>query len=548
MWIARCSDSHRNCQIKKLSRPPSRLISIGSNQDDIKLVIVADLEDVPPYSTLSYCWGSEPFTMLTETTLSIFTVNIPRQTLPLTFLDAITATRQLNLSYIWIDALCIIQNQANNTDWKEESGHMRSIYGGGHVNLAVSNATTVHQGFLRRPAHQQAYTGGFLARVTTIQYCAVQNFYSGSVREESTALTHLATRAWAFQEKLLPCRTISFCDTGLFWECRDHIASESLPDGFPDSLANSGRMVIPEDSPWSWEQIAHLYSKTKLSYSPDRLPALSGIVARQHNITGDQYLAGLWRESIIVHLPWTLLGAKSHRPKWRAPTWSWMSIDGEVRLPHAQLCDKNYEFQAYVQLLEAWTLAAPPGTDPYGAVTAGQLTLATSLLVRGHISTENSGCFQVYVFKDECGRQLCNISVDYPREEPHLATNAVYLLPAYRGRTGTRRSKTVAKEKNPADQCKSETTERRSEEEPKWYSQWMCKGLVLQRCENSNGHFERIGCFNIEAWEDDPQPTKLDRFTEVLEKVGSTTAAAECAAIESDSDIAGPKRYSITIE
>lgn len=129
-----------------------------------------------------------------------------------------------------------------------------------------------------------------------------------------------------------------------------------------------------------WPQIIQLYSAANLTFGKDKLVALSGIARIAYNETGDQYLAGLWRGQIIEQLCWRRLGSKSRvkRPAWRAPTWSWASVDGRVFwLP---LQDGFLETK-YVQVLDANT--EKYGYDPFGQVANGVIRLACSTMVGG---------------------------------------------------------------------------------------------------------------------------------------------------------------------
>jgi hypothetical protein len=254
---------------------------------------------MPQYATLSYCWGCDEFIKLTPDKLDSFLTVIAYEDLPKTFKDGIYSARRLGLEYIWIDALCIIQAKDDNSDWVRESGRMRSVYGGAHINIAASSATNVHEGCFSKPTN---YNGGFLARVTTNEFCRVQNFHSSEVYEESTTETHLASRGWTFQEKLLALRTLYFGDRGLVWECRFTTASEFLPDGFPNKLGS--QLVCPEGKAWNWWDIINNYSKAHLTHGADKLPALSGVARRQHEVTGDEYLAGMWRKGLMKQLGW----------------------------------------------------------------------------------------------------------------------------------------------------------------------------------------------------------------------------------------------------
>lgn len=339
------------------------------------MVLTADWETLPHYATLSYCWGYDDFIKLTSDKLDLFLNIIPHEDLPKIFKDAIYIARRLGLEYIWIDALCIIQAKDDNGDWLRESGRMRSVYGSAHVNIAASSATNVHEGCFSKPTN---YNGGFLARVTTSEFCRVQNFHSSEVYEESTTKTHLASRAWTFQEKLLAPRTIYFGDRGLFWECRSTTGSEFLPDGFPNKLGS--QLVCPEGEAWSWCDIVKNYSKAHLTHRADKLPALSGVARRQHEATGDEYLAGMWRKGLMKQLGW-MPRSKNKRPDWRAPTWSWTSIDAKTLYwrywSHDQLAKNEY-----VQVLDAKTTLA--GSDPFGALSGGELQLRCTAMVRGH--------------------------------------------------------------------------------------------------------------------------------------------------------------------
>lgn len=223
-------------------------MAIGHNA--VRLVVTASLPALPRYATLSYCWGREEFSKLNQGNMNLFFDHISPETLPQTFNDAIHAARQLGLEFIWIDALCIIQEQITNRDWEIEAGNMKSVYGGDFINLAASDATSVRQGFLERTKYLR---GGFVARLTTREYCTVHMFHDLHFYEDATAETHLAGRAWTLQERLLPPRTIYFGANGVFWECRSQISSEFLLDATAPSLFTQ-LLLRPEKEPWKWNK------------------------------------------------------------------------------------------------------------------------------------------------------------------------------------------------------------------------------------------------------------------------------------------------------
>lgn len=441
--------------------------------------------------------------MLTQDNLGLFLDHIPRKKLSQTFIDAINASRRLGIDYIWIDALCIIQKEENNSDWENEACHMAAVYGGTFVNLAASTATSVHEGFINssRPKY---HDGGFIARVTSSDYCRVQNFHSCDPDEESMRKTRLATRAWALQERLLSPRTIYFGRTGLFWECRTTISSEFLPDGFPDLIGEYA--IVSEDMPWKWGQIVEQYSSTKLTYDSDRLPALSGIAARQQQVTGGQYLAGMWRESLVAQLSWEVLRKKSRRPEWRAPTWSWASIDGEVG--HFELEDCN----EYVRVVDAWT--RPSGPDAFGAVADGELTLSCTRLIGCNTKAYGSvGMSAEDPEHTESGSEGVPITFDCLGEVSDFSNATLYLLPVMEGETS---AITIHSE--------GEIT----------HLNRMIQGLVLQPFSDPSGshHLRRVGSFHVSSQMDEARDTGLyQEFMDVLRDEGPSITATEISKI-----------------
>lgn len=148
-----------------------------------KLVLTETFVVMPHYATLSYCWGQEPFIMLTVETVNSFLGGFAISLLPKVFQDAIRVARELGMSYIWIDALCIIQQGDCNKDW------MKSVYENSFVNIAASSATNVYDNSLFSKADH--YSGGFCARVTMTKYCTVRKFHMPAQHRESTMWTHL---------------------------------------------------------------------------------------------------------------------------------------------------------------------------------------------------------------------------------------------------------------------------------------------------------------------------------------------------------------------
>ncbi|KAH0423560.1 hypothetical protein CcaCcLH18_12086 [Colletotrichum camelliae] len=489
---------------------------------------------MPQYATLSYCWGLGPFLSLTKSTMSSFRQGVSVSDLPQTFRDAIHVAKQLGLSYIWIDALCIIQH--DHEDWSIESSRMRSVYGNSYVNLAASSATNVHTGFFSKTDRYKYYSGGLYARVSTNDHSAVRKFYADNVYAESFTYTHLATRAWTLQERLLPARTIYFGNTGIFWECRSGFRSEFLPTGV-GSLSGS-HLVCPEDRAWSWHNIVSQYSLANLTDPEDHLPALAGIARRQNEITGHQYLAGMWRESLVTELPWAVIGRR-RRPAWRAPSWSWIAVDSPILVWgwHIDLKRPDVNLKQYTSVTDAWTMPSSP--DSFGKVSDGLLSLACSVLVHAHLletaeweetSDEDESSHYQFVRVNGANERF-PVFIDALSDEG--GCDGVCLLPIYGGMNGIRQVRRRAHNegehdddmKDPESDEESASNNLRGE----WKDEMLICGLVLRACSQNTGdegRFCRVGSFNLKNFgmypkvDEEPERNYYEEFIQALDGRG----------------------------
>jgi heterokaryon incompatibility protein (HET) len=98
------------------------------------------------YIALSYCWGSVSAYKTTVNTKNDHMSGINFDCLPRTIQDTIVLTRYLGLQYLWIDCLCIVQD--DREDWERESYRMGSVYQNSYLTIAASRAKDCSEGFL----------------------------------------------------------------------------------------------------------------------------------------------------------------------------------------------------------------------------------------------------------------------------------------------------------------------------------------------------------------------------------------------------------------
>jgi hypothetical protein len=307
-WLSSCMKDHPECR-NEHDAIPSRLIFIGDGVP--RLLLSTEISGTPRYATLSHCWGKEEHQTLKRDTMKVFQECIPVEALPKTFKDAIYAAIELGLEYIWIDSLCIVQDDID--DWKMESVKMSSVYGNSTISLAASKATNGSDGMFadRRPGSY--YRAKFPVKGSHSVWfnCVAEEFYIQGISSMP-----LIRRAWVFQERLLAPRTIHFTATEVFWECHSVCACESFPEGVPEeaiadeysdrqSAANFRKQLLSMNL-WDW--IVQFYSVTYLTRETDRLVAISGVVRKiavNESLDGSKhYVAGMWRNNIQNELCW----------------------------------------------------------------------------------------------------------------------------------------------------------------------------------------------------------------------------------------------------
>lgn len=125
-WLADCRAGHEKCT-RVQDFVPSRLLSISKDPEKITLVEGEGGRHVE-YAALSHRWSEATKSMsLTKSTRSrVLEGGIPFHQLPRMFKDAIQVLRRLDIHYVWIDCMCIVQDDAQ--DWSTEAALMHSVY------------------------------------------------------------------------------------------------------------------------------------------------------------------------------------------------------------------------------------------------------------------------------------------------------------------------------------------------------------------------------------------------------------------------------------
>ncbi|KAF5661248.1 tol [Fusarium circinatum] len=333
---------------------PTQLLYVCNTQAalQVRLVESRDVPDGAEYLTLSHRAGAGNTLQLTRSNIEAFKSSIPVDELSRLFIDACNTTKRLSHEYLWINTLCIIQDDP--ADWQHEVGSMASIYGNSWLNLSADGNDAAEHGLFcpssKRadrpwlPEYIHREWGDGFPRT----YC-ISDYHNWWERISDSKLNR---GAWALQERVLAPRVLHLGLEQVALECSSNAVCERLP-------------------------YVRAYSQGQLTVATDKLVALSGLIDVLHPVfrhmmeseeqvedgqgghgvkaqvdslrhrSSGLFLAGLWRPHVERQLAWRAMsrkylfvydGSPTSAPGKRydeyiAPTWSWCSVKDAVIEP-----------------------------------------------------------------------------------------------------------------------------------------------------------------------------------------------------------------------
>jgi hypothetical protein len=331
-WMRRCLRSHSRCNDSsdhdKGGILPRRFLCVRDDRVRIMMTNSIRATDTPQYITVSHRWHQTNMPRLLSSNIKDFKRSIHILALPQMFQDAISFARRLSILYVWIDALCIVQDDEN--DKGPEIAKMDHIYRNAILNVGALAAAENEL--------DPSSTGLFVDRnpqlISPYAFTIKRKDYEHiffAYKNDISIFYHspLFKRGWVLQERLLSRRTVYFGQQ-LRWECSETIATEAFPNRIPGLTSGPRNSIFSgiytplrlgalltrssgnatekyrceSDNYDGWQSIVMQYTRCRLSYEEDFLPALSGLARCFQTELGSQYLAGLWRNDVIRGLLW----------------------------------------------------------------------------------------------------------------------------------------------------------------------------------------------------------------------------------------------------
>lgn len=426
---------------------PTRLLDLQAGcASGLRLIVTQedpDLQRVTDtqrrYAALSYCWGPPADAALqlktTHDTLTLHKSEIELDKVPRTISDAIKVCRRLDIRYLWVDALCIIQGDLQ--DWSKESFEMSQIYSNSFLALCIVEGDSCLSGFLGPSYTPPMVQIGFQSRINSAVSGRLYLRMLSPPREMlKTSSANMGkavgknaddisgadfdgaawgTRGWTFQEEELSPRKLYFgkhmfyISSGKSCEAADgsKFSRESCFQGAPYGTT----LTEVEITLSNWYKLVNAYVQRKLSFEQDKFPALSALARSVCDRSPEQrYLAGLWASDLHRGLLWT--------------TTSWMPFEQYYQPPDAP----------YVAPSWSWACRPLSILNFVCGVTSGAKFCSEIALVRDDIVTEKENPFGLVtsarlivrgkVFKPPLGANG-RIRVDHGKRSKYLGSSIV---------------------------------------------------------------------------------------------------------------------------
>lgn len=352
-WLYKCASTHdkrptsHGTGLFPLNRSPSAADCDGCQPNicsikDFRLVSVAKrcivrMNEPVRYAALSYVWGKATRFLLRKDNVRLLSTPgalcAEKNQMPQTFQDAFDIAQSLSIPYVWIDALCICQDDADQL--MEHMEQMEDVYGGA-VLTVVSDTESADTGIPGISIPRRALQASFTWAGTT--YLSTRKTFGQALKDSPWE-----KRAWCLQEKIFSKRLLIFAEAQAFYHCaaatwfEDTVLEERQNVSGPVHIREKARIARKgsDESPYSATYEAHreyfgrnlwslvsIYSKREISFKSDTLLAFAGVLKSVEDAFGSA-IWGIPAFEFARGLTWTqsthCLSVRQHG----FPSWSW---------------------------------------------------------------------------------------------------------------------------------------------------------------------------------------------------------------------------------
>ena len=390
-WLDHCDEHHSgHCQFS--SRSDEIFVHRPRWLIDVHRLCLVEAEPRQQYVALSYVWGTgSAFRTLRQNLARLQQEgslngssssaadeasgdevdSAPDVQLPKTIQDVIALTRQIGESFLWVDSLCIVQD-----DYEEKEEHlscMGSIYANAYLTVAATGGTALSglRGIenVTPPMQRTTY-------LSLLRYARSKDYLHIKIKEHHDQLQASVWnhRAWTFQEQVFSRRLLVFGEREVSWECHCTVWFEGMHvvegqcQNNSEVVAQGFSFAVPANL---WDYVCHVeqYNRRALTFPEDALDAFGGILTTLSTVFIGGFICGLPRRYFDAALLWynksPLERRRAVRDQTKAmpPTWAWAAWAGAITFrDHAKTPDKieplvRWKYRACSQ--DQWQPIAP---------------------------------------------------------------------------------------------------------------------------------------------------------------------------------------------
>jgi hypothetical protein len=282
-----CEENHSICKSEVDTIAPSSLIVI-----DVERMNIVSATQGCRYCALSYVWGkpSQEWLTLTKKNRQFLTDEnaLVNARIPQTIRDALKVTRKLGERYLWVDSLCIVQNDP--VSQKTLIDVMDMVYASAVVTLVAAAGNNSDAGlpgvstWLREAQRQ----------TIVIQDIEVSNILPQL--KESVDLSMWNSCAWTYQERMFSRRSIFFAEEQAYHGCPERGVQYERKDRLLPSLFTTERIQglnrVRKFSDVYTSNVSN-YTRRSFTNQADILRAFQGCLNNMSSNYGETFYFGI---------------------------------------------------------------------------------------------------------------------------------------------------------------------------------------------------------------------------------------------------------------
>ncbi len=301
---------------------------------DVKMERLVDMPLNTTYIALSYVWGGvQLFQNVMKRQKDLYiskSISVDNEAIPLTIRDAIRLIRDLGERYLWVDSLCICQDNIENKE--NQIMNMGNIYSQALITITAASGSDANAGLpgVRTRSRKSAQRAECVQGLVLVnELCQLEDIIEPS---------YWNTRCWTYQEAKLSKRCIVFCETHIFFQCNRVTYKEDSGIRNVAIRGDRASKIRAERQPvWrSYQKAVSEYTRRFLSDDSDAVNAFQGIADLLQAAFKGDFLCGLPETELDIALLWqpaSLIRRRVHLETQRPlfPSWSWTGWIGEVK-------------------------------------------------------------------------------------------------------------------------------------------------------------------------------------------------------------------------